>query len=336
MLKLMVPMARPAIRALYIQAFISMTLALTVPRAAGADEYLRLKALVIVYTNTFAGTVTYSEVENAQREVDEAVEFIWRSSRMRLHLAVDNLTIYRYVSEDQFLQPEPGYYMLPHWTLRGAGGSVRSDLADLGYQSGSYDIVVAFYAFTPGPGRHNRHGAYAYGARTLLDRAGFVGIPMTWHPGAFNRYFEHEFLHVLANIFKQSGHMDFPLVHNAKFFKWVNGKDANYNKWMLGSLSDAEYFDPTVEWGTLEVFKDRDGDGVPDYSPYGDELSITEETLGSSTSSVDTDGDGLSDLDEATAGVRSGTDPNDPDTDGDGVIDGYDLDTLEAIGAETR
>ncbi|MCH8084597.1 MAG: hypothetical protein IH885_10215, partial [Myxococcales bacterium] len=150
MLKLMVSMARPAIRALYFQAFILMTLALTVPRVVGADEYLRLKALVIVYTNTFAGTATYSEVENARREVDEAVEFIWRSSRMRLHLAVDNLTIYRYVAEDQFNQPEPGRYLLPHWTRRGAGGSVASDLADRGYQSGSYDVVVAFYAFNPG------------------------------------------------------------------------------------------------------------------------------------------------------------------------------------------
>ena len=331
---LMVSMGRPATRAFHIQAFVLMTLALTVPRVVEADEYLRLKALVIVYTNTFAGTVTYSEIENVRREVDEAVEFIWRSSRMRLHLAVDNLTIYRYVSEDQFLQPDPGYYMLPHWRRRGASGSVGIDLADLGYQSGSYDIVVAFYAFEQGPGRHNLHGAYAYGARSLLDRAGFVGIPMTWRPEAFNGYFEHEFLHVLASIFKSSGHTDFPLVHNGIFFRWINGKDANYNKWILGSLSDAEYFDPTVEWGTLEVFKDRDGDGVPDYSPYGDELSITEETLGTSTSLADTDGDGLSDLEEATAGVRSGTDPNNPDTDGDGLIDGYDLYPFDASKGE--
>ena len=175
MLKLMVSMGRPATRAFHIQAFILMTLALTVPRVVEADEYLRLNALVIVYTNTFAGTVAFSDVENVRREVDEAVEFIWRSSRMRLHLAVDNLTIYRYVSEDQFLQPDPGYYMLPHWTQRGASGSVASDLADLGYQSGSYDIVVAFYAFTQGPGRHNLHGAYAYGARSSPLDPGEIG-----------------------------------------------------------------------------------------------------------------------------------------------------------------
>ena len=56
----------------------------------------------------------------------------------------------------------------------------------------------------------------------------------------------------------------------------------------------------------------------------------------SSTSSADTDGDGLSDLEEVTAGVRSGTDPNHPDTDGDGLIDGSDPDPLGSSEAETR
>ena len=333
MLKLVVSMARSATRALHIPAFFLLTLALTLPGVVGADEYLRLKALVIVYPNTFAGTATFSEVENVRNEVDEAVEFIWRSSRMRLHLAVDDQTIYRFVAEDQFGQTKPGQYLLPFWTSKTAQNSVTTDLADLGYQSGSYDLVVAFYAFESGPGRSNRHGAYSYGVGGLLDKAAFVGIPMTWRPRSFNGYFEHEFLHVLASIFKESGHTGFPLVHNADLFQWVYGQDASYEKWLLGSLSDAEYFDPTLGWGTVEVFKDRDGDGVPDYSPYGDELSITEETLGSSTSSADTDGDGLSDLEEATAGIRSGTDPNHSDMDRDGLIDGIDPDPLGAIEA---
>ena len=321
-------MTRSALRTLHIQALLLLTLTLTVPGVVGADEYLRLKALVIVYTNTFAGTVTSSEIENVRDEVDEAVEFIWRSSGMRLHLAVDDLTVYRYVSEDQFAQPKPGSYLLPFWTREGASGSVATDLADFGYPSGSYDVVIAFYPFEPGPGRSNRYGAFSYGVNKLLDKAAYVGIPMTWRPSNLNGYFEHEFLHVLAKIFKNTGYTDFPLVHNGPFFQWVNGENANYAKWLLGSLSDADYLDTAGRWGTVEVFKDRDGDGVPDYSPYGDELSITEETLGSSTSSADSDGDGLSDLEEATAGVRSGTDPNHPDTDRDGLGDGNDPDPL--------
>jgi hypothetical protein len=38
----------------------------------------------------------------------------------------------------------------------------------------------------------------------------------------------------------------------------------------------------------------------------------------------DTDQDGWSDLEEATAELRRGTDPTNPDTDGDGLIDSED------------
>jgi len=332
----MVSTIGPAIRALRIRALAlpPLLLGLAAPGVAGADEYLRLETLVIVYTNTFAGTVSADEVENVRREVDEAVEFIWRSSRMRLHLAVDDLTIHRYVPEDQFLQPKPGRYVMPFWTLDGSYGSVAADLADLGYANGSYDLVVAFYAFDPGPGRRNYSGARSYGVNKLLDKAGYITIPMTWAPKTFNAYVEHEFLHILRDMFRMSDDTDFPLTHNVEFFQFVNGEDASYEKWLLGSFSDAKYFDVLERWGSVETFKDRDGDGVPDYAPYGDELSITEEITGSSTSSADTDGDGLGDLEEAIAGVRSGADPNNPDTDGDGLIDGSDPDPLEASESE--
>ena len=347
-LKRMVSMTRPAIRALQIQALVLLTLTLTAARDVGADEYLRLEALVIVYTNTFAGTATFDEVENVRREVDEAVEFIWRSSRMRLHLAVDDLTIYRFVPEDQFLRSRSGRYVLPFWTMKGAGDSVDAELENLGYQDGSYDIVVAFYAFEHSPEHSNLFGAGSYGVDKLLGKAAYIAIPMTWRPDTFNNYFEHEFLHVLSGIFNKSGHTDFPLIHNVRFFQFINGEHypplepwnaasgSGYQKWLLGSFSDAEYLDVAGRWGSVETFKDRDGDGVPDYSPYGDELSITEEALGSSTNFADTDGDGLSDLEEATAGIRSGTDPNHPDTDGDGLTDDIDPDPLGESEAETR
>ena len=330
LLKLIVSVPRSVKSALQIQALGLLTLMVVLPGSVRADEYLRLKALVVVYTDTFAGTLTSSEVENVRREVDEAVEFIWRSSRMRLHLAVDDLTIYRFVPEDQFARSDGDRYILPFWTPRGAQASLTTDLAELGYQSGSYDIVVAFYAFEEGPGRLNLFGAGSYGLNRLLDKAAYIAIPMTWQPDSFNRFFEHEFLHVLTDIFRESGYTDIPLVHNGKFFKFVNGKNASYEKWMLGNFSDAEYLGAAGRWGSVQTFKDRDDDGVPDYSLYGEELSITEETLGTSTHHADTDGDGLSDLEEAIAGVRSGTDPNNPDTDGDGIIDSSDSEPLEA------
>ena len=134
----------------------------------GAGEYLRLKVLVVVYTDTFAGTATPSEVEAVRREVEEAVEFIWRSSRMRFHLAVDDLTIDRFVPEEEFAKSEPDRYVLPFWPVGDTDGGVAADLADLGYQSGSYDVVVAYYAFEPRPGVSTPFGAGSYSVDSLL------------------------------------------------------------------------------------------------------------------------------------------------------------------------
>jgi len=336
LLKLTQTVVRPTTRAMHVFALALLILTSTASGVAGAGEYLRLKTLVVVYTDTFAGTVTPAEVANVRREVDEAVEFIWRSSRMRILLVVDDLTIDRFVPEDQFARSDSDLYVLPSWTVKGAAASLATDLADLGYEDGSYDLVIAFYAFDGQSGYKNRYGAGSYGVNKLLDKAAYTAIPMTWRPETFNSYVEHEFLHTLGSMFIQSGFEGFPVIHNVKFFQFVNGENASYEKWVLESVSQAEYFDGPQRWGTLVGFKDRDGDGLPDYSPYGDELPITEETLGSSTSEVDTDHDGLSDLEEAVAGVRRGTDPNNPDTDGDGLLDGSDPDPLEAGESETR
>lgn len=343
LLKLAVTAARSATRALHIRvlAFSIMAVTLAAPGVVGAGEYLRLKILVIVYDNTFAGTLTSSEVATVRREVGEAVEFIWRSSRMRLHLAVDDLTIHRFVPEQEFAKSDPDRYVLPFWDVEEAGGGVAADLADLGYRSGSYDVVVAFYALEIGPGVSTPFGAGSYSVNSLLGKAAYVAIPMSWAPSTLNNYLEHELLHVLNDMFNESGYTGFPLIHNVKLFQFLNGEHypplepwnsesgSDYQKWLLGNFTDVEYFDVVKRWGSVETFKDHDGDGLPDYSPYGDELSITEENLGSSTSHADTDGDGLGDLEEATAGVRRGTDPNNPDTDGDGLNDGSDPDPLE-------
>ena len=273
MLKLPVTVGRFAIRALHIQALVLLTLTLTVSGVARADEYLRLKALVVVYTNTFAGTATSSEVENVRREVDEAVELIWRSSQMRLHLAVDDLTIERFVPEDEFTrsEDEPDRYLLSFRATDGAQDSISTDLEDLGYESDSYDAVVVFYAFEPGPWHSNRCGAASYGLNRLLGKAAFTAIPMmTSGPHSFKNYVEHGVVHALRAIFDQSGYTGFPLIHNKSFFQWVNGENASYEKWIFGSLSDTGYLDAAGRWGTVETFEDRDGDGLPDYSPGSD------------------------------------------------------------------
>jgi hypothetical protein len=247
---------------------------------------------------------------------------------MRLHLAVDHMTI------DQFIPREHLWELTPeHYWMAPTGGpseqgqherDVEADLLDRGVEFDSYDVVAVFYAFENGPGHYSQFGGGAYGVDTLLGKAAFLAIPMAFAPDQLNQLFEHEFLHCLASIFWNSGYDAFPYPHNEDAFKLLQGKENDWIPWVLRGIPRQHYFDTTGDWGSVETFSDRDRDGVPDYSPAGDDLRITEETLASSHDLDDTDQDGWSDLEEATAELRRGTDPTNPDTDGDGLIDSED------------
>ncbi|MCK4565656.1 MAG: hypothetical protein KAU94_13385, partial [Verrucomicrobia bacterium] len=85
-------------------------------------------------------------------------------------------------------------------------------------------------------------------------------------------------------------------------YPWEGGSPADYNLANQGQLKNLFAFN-------LDV--DLDGDGLLDWwaEQYG---------LGSSGANGDTDGDGLTNLQE----YQAGTDPNNTDSDGDGVSDG--------------
>ncbi len=69
------------------------------------------------------------------------------------------------------------------------------------------------------------------------------------------------------------------------------------------------------------VCDDTDEDGIPDAD---DRLALDERRFGSDPTKADTDGDGLSDLYEADAGIFTPSSPRNIDTDGDGITDGQD------------
>jgi hypothetical protein len=221
---------------------------------AQAGEYLRLKVLVVVYADTFAHLARPEEVANAWREADEAAESFWRASGSRLGLALDRLQIDRHLSRDQFEERTRDQYWLPQTAVDGER-SVEGDLVARGYQD-AYDVVVVFYAWENAPGQLSRFGAAASGVTSLLGRAAYIGIPMAWKPEQLNRYFEHEFLHVLASIFEATGYTDFPEVHNEDFFRTIYGDEVSWSAWVLDGISDRQFFAPAGRWGTVEALPD--------------------------------------------------------------------------------
>ncbi len=75
-----------------------------------------------------------------------------------------------------------------------------------------------------------------------------------------------------------------------------------------------------------------DGDGVPDNDPT---VPLDEDRLGSIVGNTDSDGDGLSDLGEAMAGIFTQSDPMSTDSDGDGVLDGADSFPIYPLATDT-
>jgi hypothetical protein len=221
---------------------------------------------------------------------------------MRLHLAVDRVVIGRYLAEDQFWEVKPRQYWLNGGALDGVN-SVEKDLEDLGYAPDSYDVVAVFYAFENRPAHESRFGGAAYGVNWILGKAAYLAIPMAWSPEQLSSIFQHELLHTLGSIFENNGYEAFPKVHNGGFFKIASGGEADWQTWVLRNIPDQCYREPTGAWGEVREFADKDGDGLPDYSPPWDRLVLTEANFGTSRLLPDSDGDGVSDLDEA---IRDG------------------------------
>ncbi|MFW9770248.1 MAG: FlgD immunoglobulin-like domain containing protein, partial [Candidatus Thorarchaeota archaeon] len=105
----------------------------------------------------------------------------------------------------------------------------------------------------------------------------------------------------------------------------------SFNGWIL-RIWPRDYWSMMNErWGTVLTFDDFDLDGLPDNDPS---LAIDEVRFGSNHQMVDTETDGLNDLEEFSAGYRGSTDPIDSDTDGDDIPDPedvYPLDSVETV-----
>jgi hypothetical protein len=100
----------------------------------------------------------------------------------------------------------------------------------------------------------------------------------------------------------------------------IKGLDGATNADMLRKLSPANFLAVVPRWGSLRAVADVDGDGVSDDAA----LPVSEGTLPGNPASADSDGDGLTDLQEMERGIFRGTPAGSPDGDGDAATQGDD------------
>ncbi len=273
--------------------------------------YIELNNLLVVYKNTNAGSIpdNYTELLNAALEVSNL--FYWRNSYMSLNI---NWTVY--VIEEPMDRVRENAYIYP--------SEVDADLRSRGFAPDSYDAVgVVAYG----------SGAYAWGVNQVLGRGAYFQVPW-WEEGVYELawFIVHEFHHDIDGMFAAAGHPDYPHNHPgaaryAGEFVPRSGTNWDLNAGILRSWPKADWLDLRQQgnWGIIKSTVDMDRDSIPDDEPA---VPLDEIRFGSSSSSMDSEGDGLTDMQEVLAGIFLSTNPQVQDSDKDGISDGEDTEPI--------
>jgi len=275
-------------------------------RPPGAIELPRVPVLVALFPDAIArerGAVVDS--------LGAATRFLYRHSRGRLFLDLTVIDV-------------PG---APPTTAGPSMTGIERGVLALGMTPGEFGAVFAVADTLSGD----------YGGFTLLGGAGGAmarGTAVPTPPGAMGPApdlawsFSHEMLHVLSDVVARgSGAPPLASVHVPENYPALADARPRFDAgeaWDgLGHI--VQRYDAWSLWQApwVRPFEtvDSDGDGLVDDDVR---VPIDERRLGTDPSRRDTDGDGVSDLDELAVGLYAGSDPRALDTDGDGLRDGVD------------
>jgi hypothetical protein len=283
------------------------------PPPAGSTRYLDLSVIAAVYLahEDAAGGKTVSFPRERlgtklEREYEVAREFFWRNSGMRLHVHAEFEVL-----------AEPPARVKNGWL---DPGQVRRDLAPRlearGKKLADYESVIGMWV-EPSWRADEPDDLGAVGGGGLTSFAyssyGIGGRGAAW-------LFAHEYHHQIDAFFNRSGILEYPLNHpDATVQPGRYGQHWDCNAFFLRGWDREEWF--LSKYGRVLLARDADEDGVPDRDPS---LPLDEARLGSDPARKDTDGDGLTDLEETMSGTFGETSPGNPDTDGDGARDAAD------------
>ena len=277
------------------------------------NKYVQLDLLVAVIPHVIRNgeEIIIEDVgmEKVMFEMEKARLFYFRNSGCKLNLN------YRYVIINDtiefsgwWLPPDQVYSSLTKWLLNTTGGTIYD-----------FDGVIALWADKGyNPNRIDQTGAVYGPGGTVYRYSSFsLTVAIAW-------VMTHEFHHQLDEFFDRSGYPEYRFCHPRE--GWVEdpgvyGEHYDVNAYIMRIWPEDKWLslkDPNPE---ILCFVDNDRDGFPDEDSN---LPMDEARFGSDPAKIDTDGDGLTDLQEFMAGIYMGSDPKNPDTDGDGLLDGED------------
>ena len=314
------------------------------PPEQGRKHYWSLPMATIIFTNVLDTAkwkpsfpdlppLPEEELTRIQLQIEDGIRFYWMNSGMNLYIDNDYMVVNEKLYHHQIFGSQWWYPPKEDWVTRAieqTGNKVENYVAvlflacvrDYNENNGKYELRGRGGGFTSGIGANSQYGL-SYWEVTHAN-----------HGSGNNWLMTHEFHHQLDELFLVSGYPEYwfnhfsPIVNTAANF----GEHFDGNAWILKNWLVANWYD--LKYGNIRFTIDEDMDGVPDDDPV---LPVDEKRLNSNPQSVDSDADGLTDLEEINfsnwiiegcgetyGGNARFPDLINPDTDGDGLLDNED------------
>ncbi|MBR5623743.1 hypothetical protein IKW72_01880 [bacterium] len=242
-------------------------------------------------------------------------DFYYRNSNAQLLLLYDS--VYRNI-----IPPAPDFfrnYTNEYGELELGGRIMARDLRrTLGIWNEEYDIFV----FTYGNGWSHCGGNWGGGSAYYTGMGEIMCSQVgNWGGDGTTFVTVHEMMHSIDQMYHNSGHREYASSHpDGSIYGWATGGEDL--SWCGNAMRPfTNYFGMKIPWNGRYYYRDSDCDGLGDDDFL---LPNDEVRMNSNPAESDTDGDGLSDLNEYLAGLYFPSDATDPDTDGDGIEDGDD------------
>jgi hypothetical protein len=267
----------------------------------GMARFVSLDVLVVVYKKIDEFELSQTSVDEIRQGTKLAREFFWRNSRLQLNinpefLEVEDTMPLNLVDEQGKIWPKSGL--------------LEEDLLTKGVRKNQYDVVFLLYPYpnaVSGSGMELRRlgkTAYSFASLPTAETENIYpdGPELTW-------VFASQLWYSINTIVYDRD--------SEEITDWPT---------LATTLRQYSIQDPPKTYGKIYLTLDFDLDGVPDDEPM---VPFYEVSLGLNRETNDSDGDGLGDMQEITAGIFRSTDLFLQDTDGDGLKDGEDPDPFQ-------
>ncbi|MBN1349437.1 hypothetical protein JXJ21_08510 [candidate division KSB1 bacterium] len=310
------------------------------PPEKGMKHYRRSKMATLIFTEVIDTAkhkpelppmppLSEDELNRIISQIDDGILFYWMNSNLNFFIDMDYVVVRDRLYRHQVFDQQWWYPPLPE--------NIPKYLALHGKNENDYQGIIYIACIQEYDNKlgkvvlRGRGGGFTMGVQSN----GKYGVSY-WeatrqhHNSGNNWLFVHEYHHQLDALFLASGYPEYWFCHFAPTIGTAAdfGEHFDGNAWILRNWQYFKWYD--LKYGTLELTRDNDEDGIPDDDPA---LPMDEKRLKSDPRKKDTDGDGVSDFDELvfsnwveegveeTMATRLFANLNSRDTDGDGISD---------------